>query len=156
MRLAILIAALLVAASAAAQDRTLKIILGYPPGASSDLLARMLADKMRVSLGQSVVVENRPGANGIVGNEAVKAAAPDGTTLLLTPVATMAIFPHSYRNALRYDPFTDFEPVAHLSNFQLSFMVNADLPAKSIAQYVRLVKKDPVRGREAPTDRIQG
>jgi tripartite-type tricarboxylate transporter receptor subunit TctC len=137
---------MLLAASATAQDKTLKIVLGYPPGASSDALTRLLADKMRVSLGQPVVVENRPGAGGIVGNEAVKAAAPDGTTLLLTPVATMAVFPHSYGPSLRYDPFKDFEPVAHLTNFQLAFMVNADLPAKSLAQYIALVKKNPKLG----------
>lgn len=146
MKFAALALAFALSLPAAAQDRALKIVLGYPPGAASDVLTRMLADKMRVSLGQAVVVENRPGAGGIVGNEMVKAAAPDGATLLLTPVATMAVFPHSYRASLRYDPFTDFEPVAHLSNFQLSFMVNAELPAKSVADYVALVKKNPKLG----------
>lgn len=146
LRFAALIVALALALPAAAQDKTLRIVLGYPPGASSDILTRLLADRMRTLLGQNVIVENKPGAGGIVGNETVKAAAPDGTTLLLTPVATMAAFPHSHGAALRYDPFRDFEPVAHLSNFQLSLLINAELPAKTVADYIALVKKDPKLG----------
>ena len=145
-RFAALMIALALAMPAAAQDKTLRIVLGYPPGASSDILTRLLAERMRALLGQNVIVENKPGAGGIVGNETVRAAAPDGTTLLLTPVATMAAFPHSHGAALRYDPFRDFEPVAHLSNFQLSLLINAEVPAKTVAEYVALVKKDPRMG----------
>lgn len=146
LRFAALMLALALALPAAAQDKTLRIVLGYPPGASSDILTRLLAERMRVLLGQNVIVENKPGAGGIVGNETVKAAPPDGSTLLLTPVATMAAFPHSHGAALRYDPFRDFEPVAHLSNFQLSLLINAELPAKNVAEYVALVKKNPKLG----------
>ncbi len=146
MRSAILIAAMLFAASAAAQDRTLKFLLAYPPGASSDLLTRLLADKMRASLGQHTIVENKPGAGGIVGTEAARNAAPDGTTLLLTPLAPMVAFPHSHGAAVRYDPFKDFEPVAHISDFQLALLVNAEVPAKSVAEYVALVRKDAKLG----------
>ncbi len=135
-----------VAFTAAAQDKTLRIVLGYPPGASSDTLTRLLGDRMRPLLGQAVVVENKAGAGGIIGNETVKAAPPDGSTILLTPVATMAAFPHSHGASLRYDPFKDFEPIAHLTNFQLSLLVNAELPAKNVAEYVALVKKDPKMG----------
>ena len=145
-RIVIAAALLCMAASALAQDKTVRIILGYPPGASSDLLARLLADRMRPLLGQAVIVENKPGAGGIVGNETVKASPADGSTLLLTPVATMAAFPHSHGASLRYDPFRDFEPVAHLSNFQLSLLLNAELPAKSVAEYIALVKQDPKMG----------
>ena len=87
MRIALLVAALLLSAPAAAQDKTLRFLLAYPPGASSDILTRLLADRMRVALGQNTIVENRPGAAGIVGTEAAKNAAPDGTTLLMTPLA---------------------------------------------------------------------
>ena len=73
------------------------------------------------------------------------APAPDGTTLLMTPVATMSIYPHSYRS-LRYDPFKDFDPVAHVCDFQLALVVNNELPAKSVAEYIALVKKDPKAG----------
>ncbi|HEU0258361.1 MAG TPA: tripartite tricarboxylate transporter substrate-binding protein, partial [Burkholderiales bacterium] len=69
----------------------------------------------------------------------------DGLTLLMTPVATMSIYPHSYAK-LRYDPFTDFEPLAHLANFQLALGVSAKLQAATLADYVALVKKDPNAG----------
>ena len=141
--------ALLGAVGAQAQDKTLKLVLGYPPGASSDILARLLAERMRGPLGANIVVENRAGAGGIVGTEAVKSAAPDGSTILLTPLAPMVAFPHSHGAALRYDPFKDFEPVAHLCDFQLALVVNAELPAKSVAEYVALVKKDPQLGNYA-------
>lgn len=145
-RLALYVVLLALALPSLAQDQTLKIILGYPPGASSDVLTRLLADRMRVLLNQAVVVENKPGAGGIIGNESVKASPPDGSTILLTPVATMAAFPHSHGAALRYDPFRDFEPIAHLTNFQLSLAINAELPAKTVADYVALVKKEAKMG----------
>ncbi|HEX5478009.1 MAG TPA: tripartite tricarboxylate transporter substrate-binding protein [Burkholderiales bacterium] len=141
-----LFAALLFALPAAAEEGVLRIVLGYPAGATSDILSRLLADKLHASLGRPVVVENKVGAGGRIANDTVKAAAADGNTLLLTPVASMAIFPHSYAGRLRYDPFKDFVPVAHLSNFQLGFGVGAAVPAKTLAEYVAAVKKDPKLG----------
>lgn len=146
MRLIVLLVAALIGTGAAAQDKTLKIVLGYPPGASSDVLTRLLAEKMHASLGVPTIVENKTGAGGIVGTEAVKNAAPDGATILLSPLAPMVAFPHSHGSAVRYDPFKDFAPVAHISNFQLALAVNADVPARSVAEYVALVKKDPKAG----------
>ena len=128
------------AVPARAEDRPLRIVLGYPAGASSDTITRMIADKMRVSLDRSVVVENKPGANGIVANLTVKTAAPDGNTLLMTPLANMVAFPHSYAK-LDYDPFKDYVPVAHVAAFQIAFGVGADVPAKTLAEYVALAKK---------------
>lgn len=133
------------AALAAAQDGSVRMVLGFPAGATSDILSRLVAENMRQTLGQPVIVENKPGAGGRVANETVKAARADGTTLLMTPVATMSIFPHSFGD-LRYDPFKDFAPVAHLSDFQLSLGVGASVPAKSLKEYVELVKKDPKMG----------
>ena len=129
----------------AAQEGTIRIVLGFPAGASSDLLTRLLADQMRIALGQAVIVENRTGAGGRIANEAVKNATPDGTMLLMTPVATMSIYPHSYAS-LRYDPFKDFEPLAHLASFQLALGVSAKTPAATLAEYVALVKKDRKAG----------
>ncbi len=88
--------ALLTCSLAWSQNNTIKIIVGYPPGATSDLLTRVMADAMSKRLNQPVIVENRTGAGGQLGNMAVKAAPADGTTLLMTPVATMSIFPHGY------------------------------------------------------------
>ena len=123
---------------------TLKIIVGYPAGATSDALARSVAEQMAAALKQTVIVENKVGAGGRIANELVKAAPPDGSTLLMTPVATMGIFPHSYAGQLRY-PFKDFVPVAHLSNFQLGWGVANAVPAKTLAEYVAWVKADPAK-----------
>jgi len=125
-----------------AQDGPIKLLLGYPAGASSDTLSRLVADKMRVSLGQPVIVENKAGAGGRIAAEELKAAAPDGRTMMLAPVAVTAIFPSSFGN-LRYDAFTDFAPVAHLANFQIGLGVSAKLGVKTLKDYVALVKRDP-------------
>jgi tripartite-type tricarboxylate transporter receptor subunit TctC len=146
MKRLILLFLALAAFQASAQQGAVRMVLGYPAGATSDILSRLVADHMRQALGRPVIVENKPGAGGRIGNEAVKAAAPDGSTLLMTPVATMAIFPHSFAGSLRYDPLRDFAPVAHLSNFHLGLGVAAGVPARSLAEYVALVKKDSKAG----------
>ena len=146
MKRLILLFLALAAFQASAQQGAVRMVLGYPAGATSDILSRLVADHMRQALGRPVIVENKPGAGGRIGNEAVKAAAPDGATLLMTPVATMAIFPHSFAGSLRYDPLRDFAPVAHLSNFHLGLGVAAGVPARSLAEYVALVKKDSKAG----------
>jgi tripartite-type tricarboxylate transporter receptor subunit TctC len=102
-----------------------------------------MADAMSKRLNQPVVVENRAGAGGQLGNLAVKAAPADGTTLLMTPVATMSIFPHSYAGQLKYDPFKDFAPVAHLSNFQIGFGLANKVPANNLKEYIEWVKSSP-------------
>ncbi len=135
--------ALLTSGLAWSQNSTIKIIVGYPPGATSDLLTRVIADAMSKRLNQPVVVENRAGAGGQLGNLAVKAAPADGTTLLMTPVATMSIFPHSYAGQLKYDPFKDFAPVAHLSNFQIGFGLANKVPANNLKEYIEWVKSSP-------------
>ena len=134
---------LLIAAPAAAQQGTIKIIVGYPAGATSDALARVVGEAMSQRLKQTVIIENKAGAGGRIANELVKAAAPDGTTLLMTPVATMGIFPHSYPGELKYDPFKDFTAVAHLSDFQVGLGVAMSVPAKTLPEYVAWVKSDP-------------
>lgn len=149
MRAGILIQGLLIAAiclfspQLLAQSGVIKIIVGYPPGATSDALTRVLAEAMAKRLNQPVIVENKAGAGGIIGNQVVKAAIADGTTLLMTPVATMSIFPHSYGAQLTYDPFKDFVPVAHLSNFQVGLGIGINVPAKTLKEYVAWVKTDP-------------
>ena len=126
-----------------AQEGTIRLVVGYPAGATSDLLTRVMAEGMQQRLNRTVVVENRTGAGGRIANELVKAAPPDGNTLMMTPVATMAIFPHSYAGQLRYDPVADFAPVAHLSDFQLGWGVATSVPARTLKEYVDWVKADP-------------
>jgi tripartite-type tricarboxylate transporter receptor subunit TctC len=127
-------------APATAQDAPVRIIYGFPAGSVGDTLTRILADYMRGPLGRPVVVENRPGAAGILANELVKSARSDGGTILLTPLATMVAFPHSY-SKLSYDPLTDYVPLVHVSAFQLALGVGEKVPAKTVAEYVALVKK---------------
>ena len=127
------------ATAARAEDRPLRIVVGLPAGAGIDAVARLIADKMRASLQRTVVVDNKPGAAGIVANMIVKQAAPDGNTLLMTPLANMVAFPHSYAK-LDYDPFRDYVPVAHIAAFQLAFGIGPDVPARTLAEYVALAK----------------
>lgn len=141
--LAALCTAAFTAPATAQGEGTIRIVVGFPAGATSDALARVLAEQLQQTLKQTVIVENKVGAGGRIANELVKAAPADGTTLLMTPVATMAIFPHSYPGQLRYDPFKDFAPVAHLSNFHVGLGVAANVPAKSLKEYVAWVKADP-------------
>jgi tripartite-type tricarboxylate transporter receptor subunit TctC len=139
-RRAALAGAAAIALPARAEDRPLRIVVGLPPGAGIDTVTRLIADKMRVSLDRPVVVENKPGAGGIIANMTVKAAPPDGNTLLMTPLANMVAFPHSY-SRLDYDPFKDYVPVAHVASFQLAFGVGPNVPARTLAEYVALAKK---------------
>ncbi len=139
---------MLAAGPARAEDKPLRLVLGLPAGASSDTVTRLLAEKMRVSLGRPVVVENKTGAGGIVANLAVKAAAPDGNTLLMTPLANMVAFPHSYAK-LDYDPFRDYVPVAHLASFQLAFGTGPNVPARTLVEYVTLAKTGGTYGNFA-------
>src|SRR5258708_3630667 len=133
-------AAALASAPASAQDKPLRIVLGVPPGASADAITRVVAEKMGKALGRPVVVDNKTGAGGIVANMAVKQAASDGNTLLMTPLATMVAFPHSYTK-LDYDPFKDYVPVAHVAAFPLAFGVGPNVPAKTLSEYVALAKQ---------------
>ena len=137
--MAVLLAAALIG-PAWAEDKPLHIILGFPPGASSDIVTRLIADKMHISLNRTVLVENKPGAGGILANMLVKGAVADGSTILMTPLATMVAYPFSYRK-LGYDPFKDYLPVAHVAAFQLAIGVGPNVPAKTLAEYVALAKQ---------------
>jgi tripartite-type tricarboxylate transporter receptor subunit TctC len=138
-RLAALLAVLM-SCTAQAQDRTVKFLVGFPAGASLDTMTRLVAEKMRGSLGQPVVVENRPGAAGQIAMTGVKNAAPDGLTLVMTPLVTVVTAPHV--QSLPYDPFADFAPVAHAADFLFAFAVGPATPAKDLKAYIGLVKQD--------------
>jgi tripartite-type tricarboxylate transporter receptor subunit TctC len=147
-QIASIVAALLLALPAAAQERTLKILVGFPAGAGLDTMTRLVADKMRASLGHPVVVENRPGAAGQIAMAALKASPADGQTLVMTPLVTVVTAPHIYPK-LPYDAFADFAPVAHTANFLFAFTAGPQTPAANLAGYVALVKKDPKYGNYA-------
>jgi tripartite-type tricarboxylate transporter receptor subunit TctC len=137
----------LVGGSAQAQTAgtTTHIVFPFAAGGSGDALARLIAEHLRVALGQPVIVENRTGAQGRIGVQAVKAAPPDGRTLLLTPVAPMSVYTHVY-TSLAYDPVADFEPVAQVATFDFGLAVGPQVPANTLAELVAWVKANPAQG----------
>lgn len=146
-RMIVAVAALAASAAAFAQgsdypNRAVKMVVSFPPGGGADLTARMVAQKLTDTLGQTVVVENRPGANGLVGSEAVAKAAPDGYTLLLTDRGALGVNPSLYK-ALPYDPLKDFSYVSIACTGAYVLAVNAKLPAKTFQEFVALAKARP-------------
>jgi tripartite-type tricarboxylate transporter receptor subunit TctC len=124
-----------------AQARTMRIVAPFPPGGSTDILARALAEKLGTGLGQPVVVDNRPGANGALGTEAVVKSPPDGQTLLVTTNAGITINPLLYKAMA--NPVDALTPVAQLVELELVLAVRADHPAKSLKELIELAKSRP-------------
>jgi tripartite-type tricarboxylate transporter receptor subunit TctC len=138
-------AALPVPARAQIGEQPMRIIFPFAAGGSGDALARLLAEHLRVALNQPVIAENRVGAQGRIGVQAVKAAAPDGKTLLLTPVAPMSVYAHVYKS-LSYDPVRDFQPISQVATFDFAIAVGPQVPAKSLTELVDWIKADASRG----------
>ena len=140
--LLVLAATLTGPASAAADfpNRTVRIVVGFAPGGTTDLLARILADQLRAIWKTSVVVENRPGADGIIATTAVHHAPADGYTLLMSTNA-MVITPHL--KPLPYDPIKDFEPITIVGREYHHMMVTPKLPAKTVKEFIDLAKSTP-------------
>ena len=130
---------------AAAQNyptKTIRVIVPYPAGGATDFFARLVFPKMGEALGQSVVVENRPGAGTAIGASEVARSAPDGYTLLLGDAGTYAFNPTLYKK-LSYDPTKDFAPVSLTGRFALILAVNPATPAKSVQEFVAAAKSQP-------------
>lgn len=125
--------------------RPVRLVFNYSAGGAGDALARLVADKMRAGLDQPVIVENKTGADGRLGVQAVKNAAPDGSTLLITPIAPMAVFQHLY-TTLGYDPFADFRPVSQVAKFDFGVAVGPKVPAMSLQELVAWAKANPTEG----------
>jgi tripartite-type tricarboxylate transporter receptor subunit TctC len=122
--------------------RAIHIVVGFTPGGGNDIIARVVGQKLSESLGQPVIVENKPGAGAIVATEHVAKAAPDGYTLLIGASGAMAINPAVYAK-LPYDPIRDFVPISELGSFPLILVVNASSPIKSVAELVAYTKANP-------------
>src|SRR5258707_10166133 len=147
IRSAFAAAALVLAASFASHaadypSQTIKIVVPFPPGGGVDVVARLIAPRLGESLGQSVIVENRPGAGGSVGATAVAQAPHDGYTLLLGTGSTHGTNPNVYTK-LGYDPVRDFVPVALITSAPLVLVANNDVPVKTAADLVALAKAKP-------------
>jgi tripartite-type tricarboxylate transporter receptor subunit TctC len=123
-------------------SRPIRIIDAFVPGGPSDVLSRLLAQKLTESWGQSVVVENRGSIGAIVGFEVAAKAAPDGYTLLLAPQAPLTINPSVYLK-LPYDPERDFQPLTQISSGAYLMVVNPSVAAKSVPEFIALAKAKP-------------
>jgi tripartite-type tricarboxylate transporter receptor subunit TctC len=133
------------AGAARAQDypsRTVKIVVAFPAGGPTDFVARVLADKLKGALGQSVIIENKPGANAAIGAESVAKSDPDGYTLFFTTAGAVVINPHM-RADLPYDPVKDFAPITLVVNTMEVLVVRTDTPMKSATDLVALAKSRP-------------
>jgi len=123
-------------------SRPIRIVVGFTPGGGNDIIARVFGQKLSESLGQPVVIENKPGAGAILATEYVARSAPDGYTLLVGASGAMVINPAVYEK-LNYDTMRDFKPVSELGSFPLILIVNAKSPFKSLADLVAYAKANP-------------
>jgi tripartite-type tricarboxylate transporter receptor subunit TctC len=123
-------------------SRPVKVIIPYPPGDAADIMARLIGPKLTDSLGQPVVVENRPGASGQLGMGLLKEAPADGYTIGVGQGGNLVVAPHTYKK-IPYDPLKDFAPVALLATNYLAVVANVNVPFKSAAEMVAWAKANP-------------
>lgn len=136
-------AALATAGTASAQaDRTLRILVGFPAGVSIDVVTRIISEKMKDELKRPVIIENRGGAGGRLAADLLKAAAPDGNTVMVTPIVVPVLAPMVF-SKLSYNPETDFTPVGRVCDFGFALAVPANSPIKSVKDYAAWLKANP-------------
>ncbi len=144
VRLFAVAAAMMLAGGAIGQqpypEKPIRLIVPYAPGGSTDLLARLIGPKLAESWGQSVIVDNRPGGNTIIGTQALTKAAPDGYTILLMAIAH-AIIPNLIPTP--YDPIRDFAPVATVGRGELLLVIHPSVPASNLQELIALAKSKP-------------
>lgn len=145
-RIALVAVALCAPLAAAAQSdwptRPLRMIVPFPPGGVTDIVARAVGAKLATELGQQVVIDNKPGASGAIGAELGAKAAPDGYTLIMGNISTLAINPVTFAK-LPYDPLTSFDPVSMVAVQPLLIAVHPEVPAKTLGELVQLAKSRP-------------
>jgi tripartite-type tricarboxylate transporter receptor subunit TctC len=142
---ALIAATLILASPAGAQNyptRPITLVVPFPAGSTTDLVGRILADKLGDALGQRVVVDNRGGAGGSVGSEAVARAEPDGYTLLMGTIGTHSINPYVYPK-ISYDPVKDFSPIIQFGTAPNVLVVNPSLPVKTVKDLVAYIRERP-------------
>jgi len=132
--------ALLTTFPALSQPRTLRLLVGFPPGGGTDAVARLLAERLKDELGANVVVDNKPGAGGQLAAQALKAAPADGLTLFLSHDHSISILPLVTKNP-GFDPAADFAPVAGFATFVNAFAVSGGTPARTFTDYVKWIQE---------------
>ncbi len=144
-RLLLAMLVMLLASGAGAQDyptRPVRMVVAFAPGGTTDFMARLIAEKVKAHLGQTVVVENKPGANGAIGADYVAKAEPDGYTLFFSTAGALAINP-SMRSDLPYDPIKDFAPVSPIARNTVLLAINPALGINTVPELVARAKEKP-------------
>jgi tripartite-type tricarboxylate transporter receptor subunit TctC len=126
----------------AQNDKVSKLMVGFPPGQATDIVARLLADALKSDLGETVIVDNKPGQGGSIVLGQVAHAAPDGTTFVLAPLASLVINPYLYKN-VTYKSLTSFEPVARVCDLPMVLVVHPSVPAKTLPELIAYAKANP-------------
>ena len=148
MLVLLICAAALPAAADEYPNKPIHIIVGYAAGGGNDIIVRVMTPEMSKGLGQPVIVENKPGAQGIIASEVVAKAAPDGYTLLMGPSGPMTINPATY-SKLPYDPIRDFAPISQICQFPLLVTVNAKSAIHNVQELIAYAKKNPEKANYA-------
>jgi tripartite-type tricarboxylate transporter receptor subunit TctC len=125
-----------------AQTGPVRLVVGFPPGGSADTTARLLADKMKDTLGVSVLVENKPGAGGRIAAQMIKDAAPDGNTVMVVPFAVMVVQPMVFKS-IKYDTTKDFTPIGNAATFPLALAAGPGTPAKDMKELIAWFRANP-------------
>ncbi len=132
-----------VANAAEYPEQPIRVIVPFAPGGSTDIVARIVTQRMGQELGQTMVVENKGGAGGAIGAAEAARAKPDGYTLSIATVSTLAVLPACRPDDLPYDPLTDFVPVTNFANVPNVIEVNPKFPAKDFKEFVKVLKANP-------------
>ena len=142
------LAAIMPASAQEKYDKQVRILVGFAAGGTADLMARLVSDKMKDTMGQTVLVENRPGAAGRVAADAVKAAPADGGTIMVMPIGPMAVVPHT-TSKLSFDPLKDFAPIGIGSTFDFAVAVGPQSGTKTWSEFVSWAKANPSKASYA-------
>jgi tripartite-type tricarboxylate transporter receptor subunit TctC len=152
MRKLLVLCAVLWLASAAAQEpypsKPIRILIGYAPGGGNDIIVRVMQPELQKGLGQVVIIENKPGAQGIIAADLAAKAAPDGYTLMMGPSGPMTINPATY-SKLSYSPTRDFAPISMIASFPLILTVDPKLPVRNVKELIDYAKANPGKSNYA-------
>jgi len=142
--IAAILTTLFLAGAACAQgypNRPVRVVVPWPPGQATDIAARVVAERLQTSLGQAFVIDNRPGAGGAIGSDAVVKSAPDGYTLLAASSGPLSIMPNLQKTP--YDPLKDLAPISLVARVPFALVTNPSFPAANAGEFVALVKANP-------------
>ena len=138
----LLLFATVLPAKAADYAGTVRILVGFPPGGATDVVARIIGEKLRVIMNQPVIVENKPGAGGMIATQQLKAASPDGSTIMLTIDHSHVIIPLTFKSP-GYDPLRDFTALAGVASYYNVMALSSTIPAKTPAEFGAWLKANP-------------